>query len=193
MIKHMFRHLQIMKKTIDTQFQHALFTKPPNANINHFSGYLTDLENLPLSTDGIPVKNNNLILRGCVLRNTDSITAVVVYSGCNTKAVLNNNDPRKKVSYLERLMNRDVIWCVVLLIILCLSAAVASVLWERETSSVVWTDWYNKKGGDVEESRNNFSAGFFIFLTMVILLQILIPISLYVSIELVKLAQVIIL
>jgi phospholipid-translocating ATPase len=90
-------------------------------------------------------------------------------------------------------MNRDVIWCVVLLIILCLSAAVASVLWERETSSVVWTDWYNKKGGDVEESRNNFSAGFFIFLTMVILLQILIPISLYVSIELVKLAQVIIL
>ena len=96
-------------------------------------------------------------------------------------------------------MNRDVIWCVVILIILCIICSIASVFWERQN----W-DWYipglehstSPSQTDVDERswaltpKASFINGFFIFLTMVILLQILIPISLYVTIEIVKLIQV---
>ena len=178
-------------------FDYTLHTDEPNADLNQFHGFITPYEEEPV--DMQPVKNNNLVLRGCVLRNTDSITGLVVYCGRNTKAVLNNNDSRKKVSYLERLMNRDVIWCVVILIILCIICAVASVFWERQHDDWYVPDLSHVTGADQTRAeprssqmtlRDAFINGFFIFLTMVILLQILIPISLYVTIEIVKLIQV---
>merc|ERR1712130_13656 len=182
-------------------FDYILHTDSPNADLNTFKGFISPLEaadDLSNSSHHQPLKNNNLILRGCVLRNTDEITGLVVYCGKNTKAALNNNESRKKVSYLERLMNRDVIWCVVILLILCIICAVASVLWERDNSawyvpdlSLVTGSAENRFVGVSEMTvRDAFVNGFFIFLTMIILLQILIPISLYVTIEIVKLCQV---
>ena len=50
----------------------------------------------------------NFLLRGCVLRNTDYIEALVVYTGHDTKAMLNNNGPRSKRSKLQRRMNKDI-------------------------------------------------------------------------------------
>ncbi len=38
--------------------------------------------------------------------------------GHETKAMKNNNGPRYKRSELERLMNWDVVWCVVILLVL---------------------------------------------------------------------------
>lgn len=79
-------------------------TDEPNSDLNAFHGYVE-----PLNEDGenCPLKNKNLILRGCVLRNTDKIAGLVIYAGKNTKASLSNKGAKKKVSYLERLMNRD--------------------------------------------------------------------------------------
>ncbi|GAB0196073.1 phospholipid-transporting ATPase VB [Grus japonensis] len=59
----------------------------------------------------------------------------------------------------------------------------------------IWTGNFSEHPPyDVPDENGNFLspvlAGFYMFLTMIILLQVLIPISLYVSIELVKLGQV---
>ena len=96
-----------------------------------------------------------------------------------------------KTSYMERLMNRDVIWCVVILLILCMSGAVAGVLWERDArTSQLTGNWYIPSEGDTTENKNElFLLGFYMFLRMVVLLQILIPLSLYITIEIVKLFQ----
>lgn len=45
-------------------------------------------------------------------------------SGHETKAMMNNSGPRYKRSYLEKRLNTDVLWCVLLLIVMCLTAAI---------------------------------------------------------------------
>lgn len=92
----------------------------------------------------------NLLLRGCTIRNTEEAVGIVIYAGQQlpsyrrrharrsrlglwltrrgsagheTKAMLNNNGPRYKRSKLERQMNVDVFWCVIILLVMCLFAA----------------------------------------------------------------------
>ena len=45
------------------------------------------------------------------------------FTGHETKAMLNNRGPRYKRSKLERKINHDIIWCVFLLIFLCIFCA----------------------------------------------------------------------
>ncbi|XP_032198184.1 probable phospholipid-transporting ATPase VA isoform X4 [Mustela erminea] len=129
----------------------------------------------------------NLLLRGCTIRNTEAVVGIVIYAGHETKALLNNSGPRYKRSQLERQMNCDVLWCVLLLICMSLFSAVGHGLWVRR---------YQEKKSlfDVPESDGSslspVTAAVYSFLTMIIVLQVLIPISLYVSIEIVKVCQV---
>lgn len=50
------------------------------------------------------------------------------FSGHETKAMLNNRSPRYKRSKLERRINRDVIYCVVLLLLMCFLSAISKLL-----------------------------------------------------------------
>lgn len=86
-----------------------------------------------------------------------------MYAGHETKAMLNNSGPRYKRSQLEQKMNIDVIWCVIILILLCLAGAVGSQMWKRHYT-----------GGNVpfvfeEESR---WEGILMFFRLVIILQV---------------------
>uniref|UniRef100_A0A2K5WLS9 ATPase phospholipid transporting 10A (putative) n=1 Tax=Macaca fascicularis TaxID=9541 RepID=A0A2K5WLS9_MACFA len=128
----------------------------------------------------------NLLLRGCTLRNTDAVVGIVIYAGHETKALLNNSGPRYKRSKLERQMNGDVLWCVLLLVCMSLFSAVGHGLWiwryqEKSLFYVPTSDG---------SSLSPVTAAVYSFLTMIIVLQVLIPISLYVSIEIVKACQV---
>ncbi|XP_059919245.1 phospholipid-transporting ATPase VD [Gadus macrocephalus] len=100
--------------------------------------------------------------------------------------MLNINRPRYKRSKLERALNRDVLCCVALLFSMCLVGAVGHFMWRR---SLPGTPPYLVPDPQGSLDAPSLSA-FYMFFTMIILLQILIPISLYVSIELVKMAQV---
>ena len=98
---------------------------------------------------------------------------------------MSNKGSYRKVSNLERLMNRDIILFAALLLILCISSAVASIQIKADDGFSVW---YIDSDG--VGSSQPAVEGIFVFLTMMILFQILIPVSLYVSLELVKLVQV---
>lgn len=56
--------------------------------------------------------------RGVVLCTQHDIVSFFM-AGFETKAMLNNTGPWYKRSKLERFMNRDVIWCIVILLFLC--------------------------------------------------------------------------
>lgn len=45
----------------------------------------------------VPVSTENLLLRQCLLKNTDFVEGIVIYAGHETKAMLNNGGPRYKV------------------------------------------------------------------------------------------------
>lgn len=154
----------------------------PNNKIYRFHGSLVHPNG-----EKVPLTKDNLLLRECVLKNTDFVEGMVVYAGHETKAMLNNNGPRYKRSKLERRMNWDVIWCVLILVILCFIGATGSGLWLgsfNNSRTVPFITFENEK------MYNPAYEGFVGFWTFVIILQIMIPLSLYVSVEIIKLGQV---
>ncbi|CAM9459388.1 unnamed protein product [Bubo scandiacus] len=162
-------------------FQNTIICEMPNNDLNKFKGYMEQPNH-----ERIGFNIESLLLRGCTIRNTEAAIGIVIYAGHETKAMLNNNGPRYKRSKIERRMNMDIFLCVGLLFMMCLVGAVGHGIWTGNFSE--------HPPYDVPDENGNFLspvlAGFYMFLTMIILLQVLIPISLYVSIELVKLGQV---
>ncbi|XP_005371986.3 probable phospholipid-transporting ATPase VA [Microtus ochrogaster] len=170
-----------------SEFNPLMFTgviecEKPNNNLSRFRGCI-----IHSNGEKAGLHKENLLLRGCTIRNTEAVVGIVIYAGHETKALLNNSGPRYKRSKLERQMNCDVLWCVLLLVCMSLFSAVGHGLWVRR---------YQEKKAlfDVPESDGSSlspaTAALYSFLTMIIVLQVLIPISLYVSIEIVKVCQV---
>ncbi|GFS05972.1 phospholipid-transporting ATPase [Elysia marginata] len=139
----------------------------------------------------VSVNSSNLLLRGCIIRNTDFIEGLVVYAGPETKAMLNNKGPRYKISKLESKINRDVIWCVILLLFLCFFCAIGSGIWLADYNNL--TDNTNLVPFIAFGNLDHYSPlyqGFIVFWTYIIIFQSVIPLPLYVSMEMVKLAQI---
>ncbi|XP_048884771.1 phospholipid-transporting ATPase VB isoform X1 [Brienomyrus brachyistius] len=162
-------------------FSGTVVCEKPNKTLTHFKGYLAMPEKKKIGFG-----RESLLLRGCTVRNTDNAAGIVVYAGHETKAMLNNKGPRYKRSKLERKMNTDVLFCVGILFIMCLIGALGQYFWLGTFPSIP---------PFVPPDSNNVYippslSGFYMFFTMIILLQVLIPISLYVSIELIKVGQV---
>ncbi|XP_073211990.1 phospholipid-transporting ATPase VB isoform X4 [Lepidochelys kempii] len=162
-------------------FQNTIVCEKPNNDLNKFKGYVEQPDH-----KRIGFGSESLLLRGCTIRNTEIAIGIVIYAGHETKAMLNNSGPRYKRSKIERRMNIDIFFCVGLLFIMCLIGALGHGIWNGNFSE--------RPPYEVPDMNGNYLssalAGFYMFLTMIILLQILIPISLYVSIEFVKLGQV---
>ncbi|XP_036320594.1 probable phospholipid-transporting ATPase VD isoform X2 [Rhagoletis pomonella] len=130
----------------------------------------------------IPIATENLLLRESRLKNTDFIEGIVVYAGHETKSMLNNSGPRYKRSHVEQQMNIDVIWCVIILLILCIVGAVGCKMW--------LTSFKHFPVPYLPFDVNPSYEGLLTFWTYIIILQVMIPLSLYVTIELCKILQV---
>ncbi|XP_070775865.1 phospholipid-transporting ATPase VD [Enoplosus armatus] len=167
--------LQGVELTVES-FQLRIECENPNDDLSRFRGYMEDPSGIRVG-----LHNSNLLLRSCTIRNTETVVGIVVYAGHETKAMMNNSGPRYKRSQLEKRLNTDVLWCVLLLIIMCLTAAIGHGLWLKNLKDPVF---------QVDGKTSPTLAGFYVFWTMIIVLQVLIPISLYVSIEIVKLGQI---
>uniref|UniRef100_A0A8C6S4T8 Phospholipid-transporting ATPase n=1 Tax=Neogobius melanostomus TaxID=47308 RepID=A0A8C6S4T8_9GOBI len=161
---------------VPENFHWRIQCENPNNNLCRFRGYMENPSGVRVG-----LHNSNLLLRSCTIRNSESVVGIVVYAGHETKAMMNNSGPRYKRSLLERRLNTDVLWCVLLLLIMCLTSAIGHGLWLQQLRDPVF---------QVDGETSPALAGFYVFWTMIIVLQVLIPISLYVSIEIVKLGQV---
>ncbi|XP_077589124.1 phospholipid-transporting ATPase VB isoform X2 [Stigmatopora nigra] len=162
-------------------FNSVVVCEKPNNNLNHFKCYVEKPNKEKLGA-GI----ESLLLRGCTVRNTEHAVGFVVYAGHETKSMLNNSGPRYKRSKLERKLNVDVIFCVILLFAMCLVGALGHLYWRQGLSGVPPYLVPDDKGLVGSASLSSF----YVFFSMIILLQVMIPISLYVSIELVKIGQI---
>ncbi|XP_047443600.1 phospholipid-transporting ATPase VA [Mugil cephalus] len=164
------------------KYNSVIECEKPNNDLNRFRGYIIHRRG---RRDAL--YKENLLLRGCTIRNTEEAVGIVIYAGHETKAMLNNNGPRYKRSKLERQMNVDVFWCVIILLVMCLFAAVGHGLWmfqygdKRPVFDVLSPEGTN---------LSPIMSAIYLFLTLIIVFQVLIPISLFVSIEIVKICQV---
>ncbi|GMH10042.1 hypothetical protein Nepgr_011883 [Nepenthes gracilis] len=163
----------------------------PNRNIYEFTA------NMELRGHKFPLSQSNIILRGCQLKNTDWVIGVVVYTGQETKAMLNSAASPAKRSKLEGYMNRETLWLSIFLLVMCSIVSLGMGLWlERHKKQLDTLPYYRKryytegrKYGKRYKYYGIAMETFFSFLSSIIVFQIMIPISLYITMELVRLGQ----
>ncbi|KAK6143245.1 hypothetical protein DH2020_023593 [Rehmannia glutinosa] len=130
-----------------------------------------------------------------MLKNTDWAIGVAVYAGKETKAMLNNSGAPSKRSRLESRMNREIIYLSIFLVTLCTIVCICHGVWlRRHNDELDLMQFYRKKDYSEPEVENYEYYGwgmeiFFVFLMSVIVFQVMIPISLYISMELVRVGQ----
>lgn len=161
----------------------------PNRNIYGFQA------NMEIDGKRASLGPSNIVLRGCELKNTSWAIGVAVYAGRETKAMLNSSGAPSKRSRLETRMNREIIILSFFLVALCTIVSVCAGVWLRRHKDELNTmPFYRKKSYSKAEIEdyNYYGWGmeiFFAFLMSVIVFQVMIPISLYISMELVRVGQ----
>ncbi|CAN0346225.1 unnamed protein product [Lampetra fluviatilis] len=123
--RHVARGLHTAGRLFDPRsFTSSVECESPTNDLERFRGFM-----IHVNGRKVGLNKENLLLRGCTLRNTEEAVGMVIYAGHETKAMLNNNGPRYKRSKLEQRMNTDVMWCVLLLLAMCLLVACGHSVW----------------------------------------------------------------
>ncbi|KAK3901208.1 hypothetical protein C8A05DRAFT_16579 [Staphylotrichum tortipilum] len=149
-----------------------MVTEDPNLDLYNFEGRAT------VNGEAMPLTLNEVVYRGSTLRNTTEAIGLVINSGEECKIRMNaNKNVRAKAPELQYAVNRIVVMLVFFVIILSVGCTVGYILWRRRYESHAW---YLHRG--------SVSLGQ-IFIAFVIAYNTLIPLSLYVSLEIVKLGQ----
>lgn len=110
----------------------VLDSEPPHQNLYLYNGVL---QYRVMGTDTMKQESvtiNELLLRGCTLRNTAWVIGLVVYTGPDTKIMLNGGDTPSKRSKIERETNFNVIVNFAVLLIMCLISAIANGLYDAK-------------------------------------------------------------
>ncbi|KAL8927553.1 MAG: hypothetical protein Q9208_002358 [Pyrenodesmia sp. 3 TL-2023] len=129
----------------------------------------------------LPLAPDQLLLRGAVLRNTPWIHGVVVFTGHETKLMRNATATPIKRTQVERMVNLQILMLVGILVVLSIISSVGDLV-VRKT--------FNKKLEYLYLGNYSGAGQFFsdIF-TYWVLYSNLVPISLFVTIEIVKYYQ----
>ncbi|KDQ08052.1 hypothetical protein BOTBODRAFT_586296 [Botryobasidium botryosum FD-172 SS1] len=169
----------------EEDIEHAMFmldSEPPHPNLYAYNGLLKyrtgEVEQVE------PVTINELLLRGCAVRNTSWIIGLVVFTGADTKIMLNGGDTPSKRSKIERETNFNVIMNFIILILMCLVSAIISGWWESRDGTSA--DFF-EQGSD--PSSIVAVNALITFASCLIAFQNIVPVSLYISIEIVKTIQ----
>lgn len=196
----------------EEDLEHARFvidSEAPHANLYSYNGLLKytvnepskedefteTLESLPPDSSAYaaaeartrrvePITINELLLRGCALRNTEWVIGVVLFTGEDTKIMLNSGETPSKRSKIEVETNFNVIVNFLILMALCTICAVIGGL--RLSNSNTSRAYYEV---GAELSTNNIVNALVIFGSCLVVFQNIVPISLYISIEIVKTIQ----
>uniref|UniRef100_A0A4W5KYN6 Phospholipid-transporting ATPase n=1 Tax=Hucho hucho TaxID=62062 RepID=A0A4W5KYN6_9TELE len=128
----------------------------------------------------VPLGPDQILLRGAQLRNTQWVHGVVVYTGHDTKLMQNSTRPPLKLSNVERITNFQILLLFGCLLAISLVCSIGQTIWKYQYGNAAWYMDLNYGGAA------NFGLN---FLTFIILFNNLIPISLLVTLEVIKFTQ----
>ncbi|KAL5208973.1 hypothetical protein ABZP36_004596 [Zizania latifolia] len=130
------------------------------------------------------------------LKNTAWAIGVAVYTGRDTKVMLNSSGAPSKRSRLETHMNRETIVLAVVLVLLCSLVSLLAGIWlHNHDDELGVIPFFRKKDfsdPNKVENYNWYGTGaqvVFTFMMAVIQFQVMIPIALFISMELVRVGQ----
>ncbi|KAK0636991.1 hypothetical protein B0T17DRAFT_587979 [Bombardia bombarda] len=148
----------------------------PNPELFRFDGRVT--------TNGktLPLTLNEIIYRGCTLRNTANAIGMVINTGEECKIRRNaDRQPNPKKPALEGVSNKIVLSLAFLVIVLSVGCSIGYLLWQNAYERHAWY----LTGLEVPFSH--------IIIGFAIQYNNIIPLALYVSLEIVKIGQMIML
>ncbi|CAF2582547.1 unnamed protein product [Rotaria sp. Silwood2] len=166
-----------------SSFDAELEYEAPNNNLGRFEG------NLIWNNKTLPLKNDNVLLRGTRLKNTQWAFGIVCYAGPDTKLMKNSGKAKFKRTQIDHLLNQIIIGIVFFLLIMCTIMTICCGFWESffgydYRMYLPWETYVSQgqKLGALEKSL-------LVFLSYIIILNTVVPISLYVSVEFIRLLQ----
>ncbi|KAL3422317.1 phospholipid-translocating P-type ATPase [Phlyctema vagabunda] len=189
-VRHSLRSGRAIKHARDCErTQFSIESEAPQPNLYQYSAVARWNQFNPKDPDSAvqemaePISINNMLLRGCNLRNTEWILGVVIFTGPDTKIMINSGITPSKRSRIARELNWNVIYNFFFLFIMCLvSGLVQGVAWGKGNQTIDFFE-FGSIGGEPALD------GFITFWAALILFQNMVPISLYISLEIVKTLQ----
>ncbi|KAF7324593.1 P-type phospholipid transporter [Mycena kentingensis (nom. inval.)] len=177
-----YRDYSSSNSNFSTVHAHANNSASYNADF-HGSGRDPRGTNIP-EDRAEPVSINELLLRGCTLRNTAWVVGLVVFTGPDTKIMLNGGETPTKRSKIEKETNFNVAVNFGVLLCMCI---VVGVLYGVEDAKQGTSRQLFEDGTD---PTNIIALNALVtFVSCIIAFQNIVPISLYISIEIVKTIQ----
>uniref|UniRef100_A0A8C3RRG2 Phospholipid-transporting ATPase n=1 Tax=Chelydra serpentina TaxID=8475 RepID=A0A8C3RRG2_CHESE len=157
------------------EFDGVVVCEPPNNKLDKFTGVLFWKDNR------YSLNNEKVLLRGCVLRNTDWCFGMVIFAGPDTKLMQNSGRTKFKRTSIDRLMNTLIFGFLVCMGIIL---AIGNSIWEHQVGAhfriyLFWNEVVN----------SSVFSGFLTFWSYIIILNSVVPISLYVSVEVIRLGH----
>ncbi|CAI4644718.1 BGP_1a_G0041740.mRNA.1.CDS.1 [Saccharomyces cerevisiae] len=152
----------------------------PNIDLYNFEGNL-ELKNHRNDTImKYPLGPDNVIYRGSILRNTQNVVGMVIFSGEETKIRMNAlKNPRTKAPKLQRKINMIIVFMVFVVATISLFSYLGHVL-------------HKKKYIDQNKAWYLFQADAGVaptIMSFIIMYNTVIPLSLYVTMEIIKVVQ----
>ncbi|TDH09495.1 hypothetical protein EPR50_G00087590 [Perca flavescens] len=159
-------------------FDGEVICEPPNNKLDRFTGTLYWRDNK------YPLDNEKMLLRGCVLRNTEWCFGMVIFAGLQTKLMQNCGGTQFKRTSIDKLMNTLVLWIFAFLICMGVILAIGNTIWESwiGRNFQVFLPWNRFQSSAI-------FSGFLTFWSYIIILNTVVPISLYVSVEVLRLGH----
>lgn len=174
--KSKFAHPELLKLTqrpSDLKNVRCLVTtEDPNPDLYNFEGHF--------SSNGYKyaLGLDNVVYRGSILRNTRSVLGLVVFTGEESKIRMNNlKNPRTKAPKLQRNINFIVLFMIFVVIMLSAFSTMAQRLYLQNDLHKAWYLFDQDVG--VAATLMGF----------IIMYNTLIPLSLYVTMEIIKVMQ----
>ncbi|VDO03931.1 unnamed protein product [Rodentolepis nana] len=147
----------------------------PTRTLDEFVGTLYDEKNT-----GYPLDSNQVLLRGATVKNTNWVFGAVVYTGRESKVMLNSTAAPLKRSSVDKQTNYYILVLFGLLAFLTVFMVFANIIWTKATGEKMWYL------GGVELT---WMSAFYMCITAFIIFHTIIPISLQVTLEVVRFVQ----
>lgn len=132
----------------------------------------------------IPLEAGNILLRGCKLRNTEWVVGKVVFAGRNTKIQMDQTQKAKrKRTQIEKFITNILLAVLLIQLVLCIMGGLLNAAWIAQDENR--TRYLNI------DSNKSFAEHFFLrFGTASLIFVNFIPISIAVTLSMVKYLQV---
>lgn len=149
-----------------------IVSEDPNLDLYNYDGKVI------VNEETMPLTLNQVVYRGSTLRNTDQAIGLVINSGEECKIRMNaHKNVHAKAPAMQGVVNKIVLILVVFVILVSLGCTVGNLIWKGDVENSAWY----LDGGAVPFGQ--------VIVAFIIAFNTLIPLSLYVSLEIIKIGQ----